>query len=84
MKGLCGRGHYQTVPVQILLSIFSDVDTEGETICDLPQARIPELGLVLVHLWLCSRPTEDDNKVFILFALLHMVLGSVLISFFYM
>lgn len=61
MKGLCVRGHYQTVPVQILLSVFSDVDTDAETICDLPQARIP--GLALVHLSLCSRPTEDD-KVF--------------------
>ena len=48
-EAFCGRGHYQTLLVykQVLLSRHSDVHTEAETVCDLPQALIPELGLVL-------------------------------------
>ena len=44
-----GRGHYQASLVykQVLLSLYSDVQTEAETVCDLLQALIPELGLVL-------------------------------------
>ena len=44
-----GRGHYQALLVykQVLLSLYSDVQTEAETVCDLLQAPIPELGLVL-------------------------------------
>ena len=48
-EAFCGRDHYQTLLVskQVLLSLYSDVHTEAETVCDLPQAPIPELGLVL-------------------------------------